>query len=81
MGSERCTSTHFTIQLKTDTPQPSNLMGSGAELVWAQAMYAIIGALALEQGSVVANRICRDRLLAPLGLAKQVVGEIDGARS
>ena len=30
-------------------------------------MYAVIGAIALEHGSKVANEIVRDRILKPLG--------------
>jgi large subunit ribosomal protein L15 len=30
-------------------------------------MYAIIGALALERGGEVANKVTQDRILAPLG--------------
>lgn len=37
-------------------------------MVYAQALYAIVGALALEQGGQVANRIARERILQPIGL-------------
>ena len=40
-------------------------------MVYAQALLAIIGALALEQGSAVANRIAKERVLVPLGLRKE----------
>lgn len=59
------------ISFHANYSQPDNLALSGAEVVYAQVMYAIIGALALEQGGAVANRICRDRLLNPLGLARR----------
>lgn len=45
-----------------------NLSGSGLELVTAQAIYAIVGAVALERGSEVAKRVARERILKPLGL-------------
>ena len=45
-----------------------NLSGSGLELVMAQAMYAIVGAVSLERGGVVAERVVKDRILGPLGL-------------
>ena len=37
-------------------------------MVYAQALYAIVGALALEQGGQVANKIARERILQPVGL-------------
>jgi len=37
-------------------------------MVYAQALYAIVGALALEQGGQVANRVARERILQPIGL-------------
>jgi hypothetical protein len=48
--------------------QPNNLASSGIELVLAHTMYAIIGAIALEKGGHVANKVARERVLAPLGL-------------
>ncbi|KAK5056668.1 hypothetical protein LTR84_012200 [Exophiala bonariae] len=45
-----------------------NLEASGSDLVYSQALMAVIGALALEQGSAVANRIAREKILFPLGL-------------
>jgi len=45
-----------------------NLLGSGQEVVVAQAIYAIIGAVALERGGEVANRIAREKVLEPLGV-------------
>jgi large subunit ribosomal protein L15 len=44
------------------------LIGSGQEVVVAQALYAIVGAIALERGGEVANRIARERVLKPLGV-------------
>jgi large subunit ribosomal protein L15 len=43
-------------------------------MVLAQAMYAIVGALSLEQGAAVANKITKDRILANIGLRPQVAG-------
>ncbi|KAK2788552.1 hypothetical protein FQN52_006665 [Onygenales sp. PD_12] len=40
---------------------------SGMELTLTQALYAVIGAVALEKGTVVANQITRERILLPLG--------------
>jgi large subunit ribosomal protein L15 len=45
-----------------------NLSGSGLELVMAQAVYAIVGAVALERGGVVASRVVRESVLKPFGL-------------
>jgi len=45
-----------------------NLIGSGQEVVVAQAIYALVGAVALERGGEVANRIARQRILEPLGI-------------
>jgi len=47
-------------------------------MVYAQALYAIIGALALEQGGQVANRIARERILQPVGLRS---GALEGAQA
>ncbi|EXJ93500.1 hypothetical protein A1O1_01892 [Capronia coronata CBS 617.96] len=49
---------------------PERLQASGADLVYAQAVLAIIGALALEQGGAVANRIAKEKVLVPLGLKR-----------
>ncbi|OOF94806.1 hypothetical protein ASPCADRAFT_208468 [Aspergillus carbonarius ITEM 5010] len=47
--------------------KPNNLESSGIDLVLAHAMYAVIGAISLEKGNVVANKVARERILAPLG--------------
>ncbi|KAM5444792.1 hypothetical protein MferCBS31731_000247 [Microsporum ferrugineum] len=44
-----------------------NLTESGVDTIYTHAMYAIVGAIALENGSKVANEIVRDRILKPLG--------------
>ncbi|KAJ9617207.1 hypothetical protein H2200_000928 [Cladophialophora chaetospira] len=49
---------------------PERLQASGSELVYAQAILSIIGALALEQGGAVANRIAMEKVLMPLGLKR-----------
>ncbi|EXJ60721.1 hypothetical protein A1O7_04874 [Cladophialophora yegresii CBS 114405] len=49
---------------------PERLQASGSELVYAQALLSIIGALALEQGGAVANRIAMEKVLTPLGLKR-----------
>lgn len=48
--------------------QPDNFEGSGIDIVLAQALYAIVGAISLQNGGEVANRIARERILGPLGL-------------
>ncbi|RMD43731.1 hypothetical protein DV735_g1390, partial [Chaetothyriales sp. CBS 134920] len=45
---------------------PKSPAASGADMVHAQAIFAIIGALALEKGSAVANEVVRERILGPL---------------
>jgi outer membrane receptor for ferrienterochelin and colicin len=62
------------VKPNTNTPssQPDNLNASGYDMVLAQAMYAIVGAVSLEQGGAVANRITKDRILAHIGLRPQV---------
>ena len=45
-----------------------DLATSGKEQVMAQAVFAIVGAIALQRGGEVANRIVKDRILAELGL-------------
>jgi large subunit ribosomal protein L15 len=38
--------------------------------VVSQALYAIVGAISLEKGGEVANTVVREKILAPLGIAK-----------
>ncbi|GAQ09461.1 hypothetical protein ALT_6782 [Aspergillus lentulus] len=54
--------------LRWSPRKPNNLASSGMELVLAHTMYAIIGAIALEKGGHVANKVARERVLEPLGL-------------
>ncbi|KAL4862301.1 hypothetical protein BDV12DRAFT_178981 [Aspergillus spectabilis] len=44
-----------------------NLDGSGVDLVLAHTLYALVGAVALEKGGQAANKLARERILAPLG--------------
>jgi large subunit ribosomal protein L15 len=48
--------------------QPEDLRRSGYDLVLAHTLYAIIGAVSLEKGAVVATKLARERILEPLGL-------------
>ena len=48
--------------------QPDSPAASGADMVHAQAIFAVVGAVALEKGAAVANQIARERILGPLGL-------------
>jgi large subunit ribosomal protein L15 len=45
-----------------------NLESSGQDVVLAQTIYAIVGAVALQRGGDVAAQVARERVLAPLGL-------------
>ena len=51
--------------------QIRNMTGSGQPLVMCQAMYAIVGAVALERGGKIANEVVRERILGRLGLRQQ----------
>ena len=44
------------------------LRESGLSIVMAQSLYAIVGAVALQRGGVVANKVVRESILNPLGL-------------
>lgn len=57
--------------VRANNLQPDNLSASGSDVIYAQALAAIVGALALEQGSAVANRIAKERVLM-LGTRKYV---------
>ncbi|KAJ5345404.1 hypothetical protein N7452_003408 [Penicillium brevicompactum] len=48
--------------------RPDDLRASGIELVLANTLYAVIGAVSLEKGGLVANQIARERILDPLGI-------------
>ena len=60
------------VGTSTDGLQPDNLIASGADVVYSQTLMAVIGALALEQGSAVANRIAKEKILLPLGLRRDM---------
>jgi len=51
----------------SDHIQTMDLESSGSLTVMAQALYAIVGAVALERGALEANKIARDKILKPLG--------------
>lgn len=56
-------------------PQPENLNASGYDMVLTQAMYAIVGAIALEQGGATANKVSLERIIRPLqaiGAARKI---------
>lgn len=55
--------------------QPASLGASGAEMVYAQAVFAIVGALALEKGGAVANEIAKERVLNALGMNTRADGQ------
>ena len=55
------------LYLANTDAQPNNLASSGIELVLAHTMYAIVGAISLEKGGLVANKVTRERILEPLG--------------
>jgi large subunit ribosomal protein L15 len=48
--------------------QADDLQGSGIESVLMTSLYAIVGAIALEKGGEVANKVVQDKILTPLGL-------------
>jgi large subunit ribosomal protein L15 len=56
------------VVLRWKPKKADNLSGSGLELVMAQAIYAIVGAVALEKGGLLANKVTRERILSPLGV-------------
>jgi large subunit ribosomal protein L15 len=54
-------------KMYADIAQADDLQGSGIESVLMTSLYAIVGAVALEQGGEVANKVVQDKILAPLG--------------
>ncbi|KAI9676378.1 MAG: hypothetical protein M1817_000535 [Caeruleum heppii] len=48
--------------------RPDNLGGSGIESVLSEALFAIVGAVALQRGGEEAARITRERILGQLGI-------------
>jgi hypothetical protein len=50
-------------------------------MVYTQAVLAILGGIALEQGGAMANKIAKERVLIPMGLkpaASEIKGSMDG---
>lgn len=60
--------------------QPENLQASGVEMVLAQAVYAIVGAIALERGGEEANQIVRERIIAPLGVQTKMLQGLEASQ-
>ncbi|KAL4902378.1 hypothetical protein BDW74DRAFT_158431 [Aspergillus multicolor] len=60
---------HYDLEkvLRWSPRKPRNLDGSGVDLVLAHTLYALVGAISLEKGNLVANKVARERILAPLG--------------
>ncbi|KAJ5104739.1 hypothetical protein NUU61_002086, partial [Penicillium alfredii] len=54
--------------IRWNPAKPDNLYRSGLELVLANALYAVVGAVSLEKGGKVANKVAQDRILEPLGV-------------
>lgn len=48
------------------SPKPDRLESSGRDSVVAEAMYAIVGAIALQKGGAEAARVAKERILAPI---------------
>ncbi|KAI9828365.1 MAG: hypothetical protein M1832_002793 [Thelocarpon impressellum] len=48
--------------------RPDNLGGSGEPTVLVEALFAIVGAVALQKGGPAAEKVARERILEPLGL-------------
>jgi large subunit ribosomal protein L15 len=57
------------VRAMTNIEQADNLIGSGIESVLMTSLYAIVGAVALERGGEVANKIVQEKILAPLGFS------------
>jgi large subunit ribosomal protein L15 len=57
------------VRAMTNTQQADNLVASGMESVLMTSLYAIVGAVALERGGEVANKIVQEKILAPLGFS------------
>ncbi|KAI9374485.1 ribonuclease-III-like-domain-containing protein [Aspergillus egyptiacus] len=55
--------------LRWNPVDPDKIGRSGIELVLTHTMFALVGAVALEKGGLVANQVTRERILKPLGFA------------
>lgn len=52
------------------TPKRADdLVGSGQETILSTALYAIVGAIALERGGEMANKVVQGKILGPLGFS------------
>ncbi|KAL8867377.1 MAG: hypothetical protein Q9174_005704 [Haloplaca sp. 1 TL-2023] len=58
----------LTEVLRWKPRKPNNVEGSGVEVVLTQALFAVVGAISLQKGGEVANKVARERILGPLGL-------------
>jgi dsRNA-specific ribonuclease len=67
VGAEEGAYHNIHVPCHTNSTQADNLIGSGVESVLMTSLYAIIGAVALERGGEVANKVVQDKILAPLG--------------
>ncbi|KAJ5637168.1 hypothetical protein N7490_007047 [Penicillium lividum] len=54
--------------IRWEPRKPENLVASGIDLVLAHSMYAVIGAISLEKGGHIANKLAQERILEPLGI-------------
>ena len=57
---------YYCLKTNLFPSQPDNLNASGYDMVLTQAMYAIVGAIALEQGGATANKVSQERIIRPL---------------
>ena len=75
MESKKCKSAVVPMLEKTALTffQPESLQASGLEMVITQAVFAIVGAIALERGGGEANRIVRKQIIRPLGVRAKLV--------
>ncbi|KAE8349290.1 RNase III domain protein [Aspergillus coremiiformis] len=53
--------------LRWSPRRPGNLASSGIDLVLAHTLYAVVGAISVEKGGHVSNKVARERILEPLG--------------
>ncbi|KAI1458878.1 ribonuclease-III-like-domain-containing protein [Annulohypoxylon moriforme] len=58
--------TGLTTVVRWKPRMPENIKGSGFDPIMSGAVYAIIGAVALQQGGKIASRVVRDRILRRL---------------
>lgn len=66
-----CSAKQGNVRCPADHGQPKSLNASGADMVYAQAVLAIVGGLALEKGGAVANKVAKERILEPLGMKRK----------